>query len=256
MEHEATLFFLNRLRQARANALRDAEGYHDIVVVLEQLGSFKAQGTKLKGFGLDSYSEIFSKLAEDSVLAGEIPTLFPSLHPAFDKLFTSVRRARNEAVHEGAYARHLTNHAVQLALILEDALMTELTSIADYMIRDPVCAALWQPVSFIRQQMLLNSFSYLPVQLEVDGVASWNLISDSALASYLREVKGNGERKRRLASTVAQAWAHELLRIEPATTISVGIEISEALTKFDGRPLLVVDEAQRLIGIVTAFDLL
>jgi len=256
MEYEARLFFYNRLRQARANALRDAEGYHDIIVVLEQLGLFQSQGAGTPGSGLDSYTESLKKIAEGSILAIEIPSEYPSLHPAFDKLYKSVRLARNDAVHEGAYARHLTNHAVQLALILEDALMTGLTSIADYMVRDPVCAAAWQPVSFVRQQMLLNSFSYLPVQLEKDGVVSWYTIADSSVARYLREASSRTDRRRRLARTVANAYAEGLLKLDPAITVAISAEIADVLAKFDGRPLLILDEHQRLAGIVTAFDLL
>jgi len=42
----------------------------------------------------------------------------------FTALYESVRKARNAAVHEGALARHLAVHALEMALVLEDALMT------------------------------------------------------------------------------------------------------------------------------------
>jgi hypothetical protein len=56
----------------------------------------------------------------------------------------------------------LTTHAFQVALILEDALMTDMKMVSQYMVRDVVCAQSWQPISFVRQQMLAYSYSYLP----------------------------------------------------------------------------------------------
>ena len=38
--------------------------------------------------------------------------------------------------------------------------MSELHQVSDFMVRNPVCASMWQPLSFIRQSMLVNSFSY------------------------------------------------------------------------------------------------
>ena len=73
-----------------------------------------------------------------------------------------LKDGRNDALHQGACARHLANHAVQLALVLEDALMPSEPKVSDFMVRDAICAAHWQPISFVRQQMLANSFSYLP----------------------------------------------------------------------------------------------
>ena len=40
----------------------------------------------------------------------------------FSRLYDLVQDARNDALHQGAFARHLTIHAIGLALILEDAL--------------------------------------------------------------------------------------------------------------------------------------
>ena len=54
--------------------------------------------------------------------------------------------------------------------------------VSDFMVRDPVCAHLWQPISLIRQRMLTNSFSCLPVQNEEE---QWCLVSDLQIAMYL-----------------------------------------------------------------------
>lgn len=37
-------------------------------------------------------------------------------------LYDLVEQGRNEALHQGAFARHLAEHAIELALALEDAL--------------------------------------------------------------------------------------------------------------------------------------
>ena len=85
-------------------------------------------------------------------------------------------------MHQGAFARHLTVHAIELAIVLEDAL-TQLKNpmVSNFMVRNPVCAEMWQPVGLIRQQMLVNSYSYLPVLRE----NHWYLISDADIAMYL-----------------------------------------------------------------------
>jgi CBS domain-containing protein len=134
--------------------------------------------------------------------------------------------------------------------------MAGLTKIADYMVRDPVCAGDWQPISFVRQQMLLNSFSFLPVQLDLNGQTAWYLISDSALASYIRAANGNGQRRALLERTVLEAVKDRLLRVDHATLVSTDTPIRDVLEKYSGQPLLVVDGSNRMVGIVTAFDLL
>jgi hypothetical protein len=97
-----------------------------------------------------------------------------------------VREARNAALHEGALARHLTVNAVELSLVLEEAIMRGSYRAGDFMVKNPVCAYLWQPLSIIRQTMLVNSFSYLPVPTSENGVPVWRLIADFQLAQYLR----------------------------------------------------------------------
>ncbi len=238
--------FRDELRTARATALRDAEGFLDVIVVLERLGLF-LHG-KLESLG--AYSGEIASLAGDSPLANDLPKGQPFWHSSFREMYNLVRDARNDAVHQGAYARHLSAHLVKIALILEDALMSEAHTVAEFMVRDPVCAEEWHPLSFVRQQMLTNSFSYLPARGQ-DG--SWSLISDFEVGRYL--VKG--DRKSKLAKTLGQARVDGLAicptkPCAPNTTTGVALELSQ------GKPLLVVDstDSNRLLGIVTPFDLL
>ena len=69
--------------------------------------------------------------------------------------------------------------------------------IGDYMVRMPVSACTWHPLSFIRQTMLANSFSYLPVNNGTETEPDLRLISDCHLAAFLRTGK-DLDRDRRL----------------------------------------------------------
>ena len=96
----------------------------------------------------------------------------------------------NDALHQGAFARHLTIHAIDLALILEDALRSfEEPRVSDYMVRNPLFAELWQPIGFIRQQMLANSFSFLPV-LKGKNCSFADSVHDSRLPTEIRGEDG------------------------------------------------------------------
>lgn len=173
-----------------------------------------------------------------------------SWHSPFDILYESVRKKRNDAMHQGVYARHLTLHSIQASLVLEDALMKDFEKVSDYMVREPVCAYIWQPLSYIRQEMLMNSFSYIPIFY----LESWQFISDTSIAKYLAK-----DREARVAHTVKNAVKNqegsEPLEIDPADIISQDLTISEAVSKMTNRPLLVI-ENERLLGIIAAYDLL
>ena len=123
--------------------------------------------------------------------------------------------------------------------------------VGDYMVRSPICAEPWQPISFIRQQMLANSFSFLPVKRATE----WWLVSDLEIAGYLgTETK---ERKRRLVQTLETAGTS----LQRARLCAVDTPLEAALRMMAGeqRPLLVCatpEDFQALVGIITHFDLL
>lgn len=181
IDPEAVLYFRNEFREARTAALKDAEGYQQILFVLERFGAYLLELEYTGRFWLKIKRP---KRRVDPVLAKfqrHVITLVERYHPsqgklpddyhtAFDSLYDMVRRSRNDALHQGAVARNLTSHSVQLSLMLEDALMSASKSkkIGDYMVRNPVCASEWQPVSFVRQMMLENSFSYIPVCMKMN----------------------------------------------------------------------------------------
>ncbi|MCL0078910.1 hypothetical protein M1O54_03390 [Dehalococcoidia bacterium] len=242
---ETAMYFRDQFREARATALQDAEGFQEILFVLERFGAYLTRSIGTLG----SYANEIRGAALNSPLADHIPTHCQSWHVPFSQLYELVREARNDALHQGAFARHLTDNAIQLALVLEDALMSNQNTAGDYMVREPVCASLWQPLSFIRQEMLVNSFTYLPVW----SSRHWLLISDYHVAQYLRK----GDRKARLAKTLEDA-VDEGLILEQVSTCVADSPINEVLEKSKGKPVLVIEREQveRLVGIVTPFDLL
>lgn len=180
MSDHHKIHFRDELREARAEALRDAEEFESILFAVERLGSFLTGriGT------LADYQGVIMALAGDSPLS-QLPTSLHAWNPPFNRLFGQLVEARNDAFHQGAFARHLATHAVQVSLILEDALMEGKDKVADYMVKNVVTASLWQPLSFVRQQMLVNSFSFLPV-VDDAGQPTGQLVSDCSLARYLR----------------------------------------------------------------------
>ena len=72
-------------------------------------------------------------MAYDSPLASVIPKIYPGLHLPFYRLYELVMQARNDALHQGAYARHLTSHAIDLSIVIEDALMNNLKTVAEFL---------------------------------------------------------------------------------------------------------------------------
>ena len=203
--------------------------------------------------GPREYKKHIQELVAKSPLAAEIPAQWRNCHLPFSILYDVVRMARNDALHQGAFARHLTDHAVQLALVIEDALMSDMATVSDYMVREPSCASTWQPISFVRQQMLANSFTYLPILLDCGGRQTWYLLSDTNIVKYLRV-----DRKKRLSKTVQEAIDASELQIEVAQCCSPNTLIERISEEFNGRPVLIFSEGQpeRLLGILAAFDLL
>lgn len=245
LPEEASLYFRDQLRCARMRALADAEDFHDIVFALERLGAL-LKGAR--GRGLKDYEEHLVQLATRSAGAtsGDASTV--------GELLRVVRVARNDAMHTGAFARHLTLNATRLALLLEDALMHDAQLARHFMVPSPTTAALWQPLGMVRETMLAHSFSYLPVLHE----GAWKLLADAGLARHLR-CASTEERNRRLATPLVKALAEGTLALEEPLRLHPTSPIDAVFAPAAGaRPCLVVaeDAPEQLLGIITAFDLL
>lgn len=252
MDQEVALHFRDQIREARGIALRDAEAFEQVVFVLERIGVYLTG--KIEGLG--AYADSLASEANRSPLAQAIPAALPDWHAPFTTLYSLVRSARNDALHEGAYARHLTTQAVELSIVLEDALMGDAVYARDFMVKEPVCAFPWQPISSVRRSMLVNSFSFLPVLFKADADAQWQLLSDFSLARYLRAATSPSEKNRRLAQKLGEAVKSNAIALDPAAICGPGDAVSTVLERSGGRPVLVVGQDGDLRGIVTPFDVL
>jgi len=206
---------------------------------------------------LDKYKVAITQIADKSGLSNQA-----YLTP-FSHLYELVREARNDALHQGAFARHLTSHAIELAIILEDALSSLLGPIvSDFMVQNPECAELWKPLSFIRQQMLANAYSYLPLVRSSSDVLNpwkdWKIISDASVARFLGSERSGKVRRRRLSKTLQEAIDEMPEICVSALVVSDDAQISEALDNLEKQSVMLVKHHGRLelVGILTAFDLL
>ncbi len=250
---EVRLSFRDQLREARFKAQKDAEDFEEIVFVLERIGSFLLGSIA----GLGRYARSIVAVTCDSALSSDVPDAWRDLHTPFAKLYDLVRQARNDAMHEGAAARHATTHAIELSLVLENALMNGYDKVGDFMVRNPVCAEMWQPLSFIRQTMLVNSFSWLPVKTRGDFRSAWQLVSDNQVAQYLR-LRSNGVPSRDLlVQQLEEAMKLDGIKLIQARMCRATDAVKTLLGGWDGQPVLVTREkADELLGILTPHDLL
>ena len=256
MNRECALSFRDQFRDARYYALEDAEGYQKILFVLERLGSYLF---KLRG-DLGKYKPCICQLVTCHHPNGGRPLEgYSHYFMDFDTLYEMVREGRNDAQHQGAVARILTSHSVQLSIILEDALSNveapeKGPKIKDYMVRNPVCASLWQPIGFIRQIMLENSFSYLPFQCG----DTWYVVSDCDIARYLAGCESQ-KRPKKLSKTLECVKKSGYITLMKKAVVPPDTTVSEALerVKCQGWPILVKrDGCEELLGIAAAFDLM
>ena len=268
LNEEQKEFYRDQLRSARYAALADAEGFMAVIHTLESIG--RQIMSKALSFGLYKgetlslwrYKDPLSCLAHDSPLAIEVPSKWRAYHTEFLSLYDELKDARNDAVHQGTYARILTDHAVDLTIILEDALMSKCSKVSQFMVRDVVEAKLWQPVSYARQQMLKHSFSYLPIWFENEE--KWKMISDYSVAKYLPRCLQPNERRARLVTPIEDAIkesnGNDRLRVLPAKTIcpEKKVDDSDILKCVEANPILVVDPKREdeLVGILTVPDIL
>lgn len=263
-------YFRDEFRKARAAAAGDAEDFQQILFVLERLGSlmYNQIGT------LKSYCSSIQNLAEKSSLAKKVPTERRDWHTPFPCLYSSIQGTRNEGMHQGAFVRHLTTHLVQLSLVLEDALQIIIREdrelkknddkVCDYMVRDPVHASEWQPISFLRQQILINSFSYLPFFGKISKSPDperWWLVSDHAIAQYLHSTGSYRDRLliRSLRSAIDGDNSEPKLKLEDVDSFYPNDTLDDVINKMrGGKPVLIVSKENKsdLSGILTPFDLL
>jgi hypothetical protein len=249
------LHYRDQMRAARYAALADAEGFGAICFALEALGLrlLGQQGD------LGAYEERIGSYARMSPLLNELARESPSRFKNYNALYRTVRTARNDAMHIGAYARHATEAAIELCIGLEEALMVDVQrTVGNVMVKSPIVIECWQPVAQARQLMLMHSFSFLPVRL----AENWWLVSELGLAKFLNV--GRAEKLARLGMTIETATANGMhaIQIEDRLLLSATMTIDEVLTAAevkDGPMLWLVIEAdrkKRLAGVLSPFELM
>jgi hypothetical protein len=249
--------YRDELRSGRYAALADAEGFEQICFSLEALG-LRLLG--LQG-DLGQYEDRIAFYARLSPILTELAKTHPSGFKSFEALYATVRKARNDNMHLGAYARHATVAAIELCIGLEDALMADVKPTVGYvMVKSPITVEPWQPVAHARQLMLMHSFSFLPVRHR----QAWHLLSELALAQFLNA--SQTARRTRLGLTIEEAADHapslELVPVAHDRLLAAQTTISEVLqgAKAIGGPTLwlVVEDGRedRLAGVLSPFELM
>ncbi|WP_152602617.1 CBS domain-containing protein [Alcaligenes faecalis] len=253
LNKEKALYFKNKLREARDNALGDAEAFPQICFAIEELGSY----LKGKQIGLGGYRlEIFRLIKKTGYLI-DVKEGLPRYFARIESYYDVLRQARNDAMHTGVYARHATEAGKALCLVIEEALtvVLGLCKVRDFIIRNPAYIEKWQPVAFARQMMLENSYSFLPVYHE----EKWHLISEMAVAKYLFG-KSSAEKKECLFKCIGDAIKDEgknSLKLIDAKVVSLDDQVISVLSQ-EERPhsLWIVAEKDNLIGVLSPFELM
>ena len=277
LKQEPALAFRNAIREARANVLADAEDFLSLIRVMERLANHLCGKDVLLGHK-KARKSILKLLRKETAEASA--SAYGNSRLSASELYDLVRHARNDAVHEGIFARNLSQHLVQLSILLEDALVDDALcpKVKHYMTCDPKTAEPWEQVKFVRQKMLANSYSHIPVRIE----ESWKILSDHGIAIYLwgkgedsnQETEGvNSKLSCRLGGAIKAESGS--LPVESAKLVAPEDSVDSVLRKHSdymkrGLPLLVEEKVRPsgdkdvgreggkklLVGIVTAFDLL
>lgn len=252
------LFFRDRLREARYGALADAEGFPQMCFAFEALGARLREDSG----SLEKYRPYLCAL-----VARNLPIGFED----FATLFEAVKQARNYVMHTGAYARNAAVSAVQLSLLIEEAILSELEkkndkpampvkarkTVADFMVRSPVTAEHWHTVGHIRRLMLLNSFSYLPIFWN----DKWHLISDMAMAAMLQPL-GNACRNLTAVKRIDAVLDEGLLKLSASNCIKADAAVNSLLLTREHPGLWLVvnategDGSKELVGVLSPFELM
>lgn len=250
LTQQERLFYRDRLREARYFALADAEGFAEICFAIEALG-MRLLGMEAT---LNNYEPKIREIALSAPTLSELPKDFPELFTRFAALYDTLRRARNDAMHTGAYARHATNAAIELCIGLEEAIMkgsNQMSTVADFMVKTPVCVEPWQPVAHARQIMLIHSFSFLPVFHE-----NWKLLSEISLVKFLR---GHADRKTALALSIEKAVEQglHLIDVRPVkTTDEISALLERDAIQFSPTLWLAIGKDDSLVGVLSPFELM
>lgn len=250
IDENAMIYFRDQFRNARYQALLNSDNFAPLLFALESFGGYLADIFKSKESGLYRLKKYLHAFVSDSPYVDEIPTKYPVHHCEFDFLYKFVRETRNEYAHKGVYARQKTRFILELCLIFESKLNELEMKASNYAVSGVTIAEIWQPISLIKKEMLINSYSYLPIYIDEE----WKLISDYNLTEYLK-----GSKRGKEGETLESALGDGEKRLELESVDHLYPEDDISKIKMNStKPILVVDKKypKRLYGLFTAFDLL
>ena len=255
---QKAIYFRNRFRDARAAAEKSDRDCMDILYALEDFGQVLTGIQNPKKQNLGRYQDCVTKFVDKHYPDKDRP----QYQIDFGRLYDIVRDSRNSAVHRGARSRYFAPRAVELSLIMEDALMraADTDKVKDYMAASPVVAQLWQPLSIIRKEMLTNSFTHIPYF----DKGEWFVVSDADIARYLRP---SGIYKRDMLSHTLNnalkekgicASKPQVVCPDDSVNKVVCPDESDDKARISGLPILVrhPEYKRHLLGILTASDLM
>jgi hypothetical protein len=167
--------FLATLRDARATALADAEGADAVIFAIESLGRFL--------FGQDKALEQTSP----ALVTWVTDVLKNERGCELEKRLMLLRYGRNQRMHKGFAARNLTADAVRVATTLEEALLVDWSKYTaeDLMTRGPLVAQPWWTFGMVRDAIIENAYSHLPIWR--DG--RWQAISERRVAMLTQRAR-------------------------------------------------------------------
>ncbi|WP_144011995.1 CBS domain-containing protein [Deinococcus sp. LM3] len=236
LEEEEASYFLRVLRDARYAALADAENFRSVCFALEELGM------RLRGENLRSLRKY------KTILQDIVPT---KLKNEYSEIFDLVVSARNEAAHRGIFARNLASKSIRLSIIVEAGLQSMTTKVKHIMSQNVIFAEKFYSLAKVREIMLENSFSYVPISLE----DKYYLIPDFLIAQLWHDKKSTDKLK---YNTKIDDILDKKDLLKPIELLS-NAKKSAALNPLLQAPALVFNgtHAERVVvGILSPFDLL
>jgi len=156
----------------------------------------------------------------------------------------------------GDYIRHHAVRLVELFLVLEEGLSMSAKVAGDLMVENPTTAELWHNIATIRRAMLVNAFSYLPVQ---DGSGVWKLLSDASVVKYLRGASTAKDRSEMLGKPLHKLLEGRGIELTVCSRFSEDKNIEDVSKAVTHVPVLIIEKVgnkERLLGILSAFDLI
>ena len=242
--------FLLDLRGARQAWLADAENAEALVFAIEGFGRHLVGAERTLG-------QVSPALVE--FVAGALG------HERGNDLSAKLRvlvHARNDRMHKGFAARNLAKDALRVAVMIEEALLKGWTGVKveHVMTPSPTCAATWHSFGRVRDAIIENAYSFLPILLP----EGWRVVSERKVAVCIQAARAAGQDLRpcRLdaASPVPAHGGAPLWQAIVSDTLREAAP-SDWIDSLDPAVgvVLVIDRAvgvePQLVGIVTPTDI-